>query len=91
LVYAEAFYAEARSHASRARRRLGPSPVSIDDLVRISGIAPGIMRTVLLEFELAAKLETTPQPNACARPEELSTTTFGNTAFSRGATTSMSC
>jgi len=36
---------------------LGPSPVSIDDLIRISGIAPPVMRTVLLELELAGKLE----------------------------------
>jgi DNA processing protein len=36
---------------------LGPSPVSIDDLIRISGIAPAVMRTVLLELELAGKLE----------------------------------
>jgi DNA processing protein len=35
---------------------LGPSPVSIDDLIRISGIAPGVMRTVLLELELAGNL-----------------------------------
>jgi DNA processing protein len=36
---------------------LGPSPVSIDDLIRISGIAPAVMRTVLLELELAGKLD----------------------------------
>jgi DNA processing protein len=36
---------------------LGPSPVSIDDLIRISGIAPAVMRTVLLELDLAGKLE----------------------------------
>jgi DNA processing protein len=36
---------------------LGPSPVSIDDLIRMSGIAAAVMRTVLLELELAGKLE----------------------------------
>ena len=36
---------------------LGPSPISIDDLVRISGASPAIVRTVLLELELAGKLE----------------------------------
>jgi DNA processing protein len=32
---------------------LGPSPVSLDDLIRLSGISPA----VLLELELAGKLE----------------------------------
>lgn len=36
---------------------LGPSPVSIDDLIRISGLSPAVLRTVLLELELAGKLE----------------------------------
>ena len=36
---------------------LGPSPISIDDLVRISGASPAILRTVLLELELAGRLE----------------------------------
>jgi DNA processing protein len=36
---------------------LGPSPVSLDDLIRLSGISPAVVRTVLLELELAGKLE----------------------------------
>jgi DNA processing protein len=36
---------------------LGPSPISIDDLVRMSGASPAIVRTVLLELELAGNLE----------------------------------
>ncbi len=36
---------------------LGPSPVSIDDLIRMSGASPTIVRTVLLELELAGRLE----------------------------------
>jgi DNA processing protein len=36
---------------------LGPSPVSIDDLIRISGMAPSAVRTLLLELELAGRLE----------------------------------
>jgi DNA processing protein len=36
---------------------LGPTPVSLDDLVRMSGAAPGFVRTVLLELELAGRLE----------------------------------
>jgi DNA processing protein len=36
---------------------LGPVPVSIDDLIRLSGLAPAVLRTVLLELELAGRLE----------------------------------
>jgi DNA processing protein len=36
---------------------LGPSPVSLDDLIRLSGASPAIVRTVLLELELAGRLE----------------------------------
>lgn len=36
---------------------LGPTPVSIDDLIRISGLPPAVLRMVLLELELAGRLE----------------------------------
>jgi DNA processing protein len=36
---------------------LGPTPVAIDDLIRISGSSPAIVRMVLLELELAGRLE----------------------------------
>jgi DNA processing protein len=36
---------------------LGPTPVAIDDLIRLSGSSPAIVRTVLLELELAGRLE----------------------------------
>jgi len=36
---------------------LGPAPVGIDDLVRLSGSSAAIVRTVLLELELAGRLE----------------------------------
>jgi DNA processing protein len=36
---------------------LGPTPVTLDDLVRLSGTTPAIVRTVLLELELAGRLE----------------------------------
>ncbi|MBI5132036.1 MAG: DNA-protecting protein DprA [Rhodopseudomonas palustris] len=42
---------------SRILNLLGPSPVGIDDLIRLSGIAPPVVRTVLLELELAGRLE----------------------------------
>jgi len=42
---------------SRILNLLGPSPIGIDDLIRLSGIAPAVVRTVLLELELAGRLE----------------------------------
>ena len=36
---------------------LGPTPVPIDDLVRLSGSSPAVVRVVLLELELAGRLE----------------------------------
>lgn len=48
--------------ASDADRRavaglLGPVPVSVDELIRQSGLAPAVVQTVLLELELAGRLE----------------------------------
>jgi len=42
---------------SRIISLLGPTPSSIDDLVRLSRTSPAIVRTVLLELEIAGKLE----------------------------------
>lgn len=36
---------------------LGPSPLGIDDLVRMAEASPAIVRTVLLELEMAGRLE----------------------------------
>src|SRR4029079_8133823 len=36
---------------------LGPTPVGLDDLVRLSGLSPGLVRTVVLELELAGRIE----------------------------------
>ena len=36
---------------------LGPAPLSIDDIIRLSGVSPAITRTVLLDLELAGRLE----------------------------------
>jgi DNA processing protein len=47
--------------AAEERKRivslLGPTPVGLDDLVRLSGSSPAVVRTVLLELELAGRLE----------------------------------
>jgi DNA processing protein len=46
--------AQARSDIIRL---LGPTPVALDDLVRLSGASPAIVRKVLLELELAARVQ----------------------------------
>jgi DNA processing protein len=42
---------------SRIVALLGPTPVSLDDLVRMSQSSPAIVRAVLLELEIAGRLE----------------------------------
>jgi DNA processing protein len=42
---------------SRIVSLLGPTPVSMDDIVRLSNSRPAIVRTVLLELEIAGRLE----------------------------------
>ena len=46
-----------RSDRARIISLLGPTPVALDDLVRLSGASPAIVRTVLLELEIAGRLE----------------------------------
>ena len=55
---------DAARHRARRRRAQphrracsGPTPAAIDDLVRLSGATPAIVRTVLLELEIAGRLE----------------------------------
>jgi len=49
------------SGAEGARRRilelLGPTPTTIDDLIRLSRASPAIVRTTLLELEIAGRVE----------------------------------
>ncbi len=42
---------------TRITALLGPTPVSIDDLVRLSGTSPATVRTVLLELEIAGRVD----------------------------------
>ena len=39
---------------------LGPSPVSVDEIVRNLGLPAGTVRSILLELELAGRLERQP-------------------------------
>jgi len=53
-------YSEADPDAGERERiiaLLGPTPVLLDDLIRMAGSSPAIVRTVLLELELAGRLE----------------------------------
>jgi DNA processing protein len=45
------------SERERIVNLLGPTPVLIDDLIRMAGASPAVVRTVLLELELAGRLE----------------------------------
>jgi DNA processing protein len=36
---------------------MGPTPILLDDLIRLSGASPSVVRTILLELELAGRLE----------------------------------
>ena len=45
------------SHRARVVGLLGPTPILIDDLIRLADASPAIVRTVLLELELAGRLE----------------------------------
>jgi len=47
----------ASSERGRVIALLGPTPVSIDDLIRMAELSAAVVRTVLLELELAGKLE----------------------------------
>jgi DNA processing protein len=45
------------SERERIAGLLGPTPVSVDDLVRLSGCTTAVVRVALLELELAGRLE----------------------------------
>ena len=47
----------AEDDRTRIMSLLGPTPCAIDDLVRLSRTSPAIVRTVLLELEIAGRLE----------------------------------
>ncbi|SDA34935.1 DNA-processing protein DprA [Sphingomonas sp. NFR15] len=56
------FHAPVAVDASENERRvvtglLGPVPVAVDELIRQSGAAPAVVQVVLLELELAGRLE----------------------------------
>ncbi len=55
----EPVFADEPDDEARARivELLGPAPVGLDDLVRLSNSTPARVRTVLLELELAGRIE----------------------------------
>ena len=47
----------AADERARIVNLLGPSPIGIDDLIRMANVSAAVARTVLLELELAGRLE----------------------------------
>jgi DNA processing protein len=47
----------APSARARVIALMGPSPVAVDDLIRLSGCSPAAVQTTLLELELAGRLD----------------------------------
>lgn len=45
------------SERARVEELLGPSPAPIDEIVRLSGLEPGAVQLVLLELDLAGRLD----------------------------------
>jgi len=50
-------YEPADAERNRVLDLLGPAPVTMDDLIRLSGIPAATVRIALLELELAGRLE----------------------------------
>ena len=50
-------YAAGRAESARIVALLSPAPVQVDDLVRLAKSSPRAVRLVLLELELAGRLE----------------------------------
>ena len=42
---------------ARVEELLGPSPAPVDDLVRLSGLPSGAVQLILLELDLAGRLD----------------------------------
>jgi DNA processing protein len=49
--------ADSAEAAARVMALLGPTPVTIDDLIQLSGAGAAVVRTVLLELEIAGRLQ----------------------------------
>jgi DNA processing protein len=49
----------------RVIERLSPSPVAVDELVRQCQLSPAVVVTVLLELELAGRVERQPGHQVC--------------------------
>ncbi len=52
-----AAYDPEESERTRIVNLLGPTPVALDDIIRMAGTSAAVARTVLLELELAGRLE----------------------------------
>ena len=52
--------AEPESARSLVIEALGPSPIEIDEIIRFTGLKPGEIQLVLIELDLAGRIERHP-------------------------------
>ena len=50
----------AENDRSRVQEALGPTPVEVDEIVRFTGVPVRIVQVILLELDLAGRLERHP-------------------------------
>ncbi|MCW5750493.1 MAG: DNA-processing protein DprA [Alphaproteobacteria bacterium] len=62
--------AELADGRARLLSALSPVPIEIDELARQCALAPGVLQTVLIELELAGRLERQPGGRVAIRTEE---------------------
>ncbi len=55
---------------ARVEELLGPSPIDQDDLVRMSGLTPAMVASVLMELELAGRAIRSPGGRVAALPDD---------------------
>ncbi|MBR0642839.1 DNA-processing protein DprA [Plastoroseomonas hellenica] len=58
----------ASDEAAQVLALLGSSPVAVDDLLRRCHLSPSRVQAILLDLELAGRLETSPGPRVALRP-----------------------
>jgi DNA processing protein len=59
---------EASDDVTQVVALLGSSPVAVDDLLRRCHLSPSRVQAILLDLELAGRLETSPGPRVALRP-----------------------
>ena len=74
IAHAEALCAARHERLTAIRRRvleaLGPTPTPLDEILRQAETNPGTVRAVLIELELAGRLQRDPGDRLSLIPEE---------------------